>query len=68
VYFNINCNVFFKLIKVHLLVRERYIYQNARHNNKKKSEARIWVANHRLRNAELIEARLCHISFKVIIN
>ena len=28
-YFNINFNVFFKLLKVHLLVIELYIYQNA---------------------------------------
>ena len=36
-YFNVNFNVFFKLIKVHLLVSELYIHQNARCNNKKKS-------------------------------
>jgi len=35
VYFNVNFNVFFKLIKVHLLVSEHYIHQNARRNNKK---------------------------------
>jgi len=29
-FFNVNFNVFFKLIKVHLLVSELYIYQNAR--------------------------------------
>jgi len=34
VYFNVNFNVFFKLIKVHLLVSELYIHQNARFNNK----------------------------------
>ena len=34
VYFNVNFNVFFKLIKVHLLVSELYIYQNARCNDK----------------------------------
>jgi len=34
VYFNVNFNVFFKLIKVHLLVRKLYIYKNARCNNK----------------------------------
>ena len=33
-YFDVNFNVFFKLIKVHLLVSELYIYQNARYNNK----------------------------------
>ena len=33
-YFNVNFNVFFKLIKVHLLVNELYIYQNARCNDK----------------------------------
>ena len=33
VYFNVN---FIKLIKVHLLVSELYIYQNARCNDKKK--------------------------------
>ena len=32
--FNVNFNVFFKLIKVHLLVSERYMCQNARCNNK----------------------------------
>jgi len=36
VYFNVNFNVFFKLIKLHLLVSELYIYQNARCNDKKK--------------------------------
>ena len=36
-YFNVNFNVFFKLIKVHLLVSELYIYQNAWCNNKKKN-------------------------------
>ena len=35
-YFNVNFNVFFKLIKVYLLVIELYIYQNARCNDKKK--------------------------------
>jgi len=34
VYFNVNFNVF-KLIKVHLLVSELYIYQNARCKDKK---------------------------------
>ena len=33
-YFHVNVNVFFKLIKVHLLVSELYIYQNARCNDK----------------------------------
>ena len=37
VYFNVNFNVFFKLIKVHLLVSELYIYQNARCNDKNSS-------------------------------
>jgi len=36
VYFNVNFNVFFKLIKVHFLVSELYIYQNARCNDYKK--------------------------------
>jgi len=36
VYFNVNFNVFFRLIKVHLLVSGLYIYQNARCNDKKK--------------------------------
>jgi hypothetical protein len=43
VYFNVNCNVFFKLIKVHLLVSELYIYQNARCNDKKKIAVLITV-------------------------
>ena len=34
-YFNVNFNLFFKLIKVHLLVSALYIYQNARCNDKK---------------------------------
>ena len=33
-YFNVNLNGFFKLIKVHILVSELYIYQNARCNDK----------------------------------
>ena len=37
-YFNVNFNVFFKLIKVHCLASELYIYQNARCNDKK-----MWV-------------------------
>ena len=36
-YFNVNFNVLFKLIKVCLLVSELYIYENARSNDKKKS-------------------------------
>ena len=35
-YFNVNFNVFFKSIKVHLLVSELYIHQIARCNDKKK--------------------------------
>ena len=34
-FFNVNFKVFFKLIKVHLLVRELNIYQNARCDDKK---------------------------------
>ena len=34
-YFNANFNVFLKLIKVHLLVSELYIYQTARCNDTK---------------------------------
>ena len=34
---NVNFNVFFKLMKVYLLVGELYIYQNARCNDKKKN-------------------------------
>jgi len=33
-YFNVNVNVLFKLIKVHLLVSELYIHQNALCNDK----------------------------------
>ena len=36
-YFNVNYNVFFKLINGHLLVSELYMYQNARCNDKKKT-------------------------------
>jgi len=35
VYFNVNFNVFFKLIKAHFLVSELYIYQNEWRNDKK---------------------------------
>jgi len=34
-YFTENFNVFFKLIKVHFLVSELYMYQNARCNDRK---------------------------------
>jgi len=34
-YFNVNFNVFFKLIKLHLLVIELYIHQNVQCNDKK---------------------------------
>jgi len=34
-YFNVNFNVFSKLIKVHLFVSELYIYQTALCNDKK---------------------------------
>ena len=34
-YFYVNVNVLFKLIKVHFLVSELYIYHNARCNDKK---------------------------------
>ena len=33
-YFNVNFNGFFKLIKVHLLLSELYVCQNARWNDK----------------------------------
>jgi len=36
VYFNVNFNVFFKLINVHFLASELDIYQNARCNDKQK--------------------------------
>ena len=35
VYFNVNFNMFFKLIKVHLLARKIYMHQNACCNNEK---------------------------------
>ena len=35
-YYNVNFNVFFKSIRVHLLVSELYIYQNVRCKDKKK--------------------------------
>ena len=41
-YFNVNFYVFFKLIKVHLLVSELYIYQNARCNDKKKHRLNVF--------------------------
>jgi len=45
VYFNVNFNTFFKLIKVNLLVSALYIYQNVRCNDKKKTfmpDYEIW--------------------------
>jgi len=35
---HVNFNVFFKLIKEHLLVSELFIYQNARRHDKKNCE------------------------------
>ena len=43
-YFNLNFSVFFKLIKVHLLVNELYVHQNASRNNKKKKTVRERLA------------------------
>ena len=42
-YFDADFNVFFKLIKVHLMVSELYTYQNARCNDKKKSLVAVCV-------------------------
>jgi hypothetical protein len=47
VYFNVNFNVFFKLIKALLLVSELYIHQNARCNDKE--ETADFIENKRLR-------------------
>ena len=51
VYFNVNFYVFYKLIKVHLLVTELYIYQNSQCNNKKMSKIHVswssWVTQHK---------------------
>jgi len=44
-HFNVNFNVFFKLIKVHLLVSELYIYQNARCSNKNSKKLTHIVQN-----------------------
>ena len=41
--FYVNFNVFFKLIKVPLLVSELYIYQNARCNDKTKINSLLTV-------------------------
>jgi hypothetical protein len=38
VYFSVNFNVFFKLKKVHMLISELYIHQNARCNDKKSTQ------------------------------
>ena len=46
--FNVNFNVFFKLIKVHLLVSELYIYQNAQCNDKKKTPKIFHIFRHPL--------------------
>ena len=43
-YFNVNFKVFFKLIKVHLLVSELYIHQNARCKYKKKEGECVYCA------------------------
>ena len=42
-YFNVNFNAFFKLIKVHLLVSELYIFQNARCNDKKNFKSNVFA-------------------------
>jgi len=46
VYFNVTFNVFFKLIKVHLLMSEPYIYQNARCIDKKNSRGNLKGSPH----------------------
>jgi len=55
VYFNVNFNVFFKLIIVHLLVSEFYIHQNVRCNDKKNHNEKLcqmslvlWIFNNSL--------------------
>jgi hypothetical protein len=40
VYFNVKFNVFFELIKVHLLLNELYIYQNERCNDRERERER----------------------------
>jgi len=42
VYVNVHFNVFFKSIKVHLLVSELYVHQNAWCNDKKKNMKNIY--------------------------
>ena len=58
-YFNVHFNVFFKVIKVHLLVSELYIYQNARCNDKKKKNMystfkRRPIAENHIHKAKLV--------------
>ena len=45
-YFNVNFNVFFKLIKVHLLVSELYMYQNARCNDTEEVSVYNYILYH----------------------
>ena len=52
-YFDVNFNVFFKLIKVHLLVSELYIHQNPRCNNKNKIEKEYFENNLNKTEAQL---------------
>ena len=44
-YFNVNFNVLFKFTKVHLLLSELYIYQNARCNNKNLKKYELYCLN-----------------------
>jgi len=44
-YFDVNFNVFLKLIKVHLLVSELNVYKNARYNNKKTLSIKFYSEN-----------------------
>ena len=62
-YFNVNFNVFFKLIKVHLLVSELYVHQNARCNDKKAKHVIVKLRSIQKNNISLMGVRiyLCRI-------
>jgi len=61
VYFNVNFNMFFKLIKVHLLVSELYMYQNARWNDIKKNNIHCLVLMWTHTVVFTVKAKIMHV-------
>jgi len=66
VYFNANFSVFFKLIKVHLLMSELYIHRNAQCNDKKKSGCSVVMdIIPKIPHSQPDTIRLCRLHFLI---